>query len=339
MWLRELVSGGHQVRVLCAAWGDVAETVVDGIAVRSVKNLALHTGVLADEIRAFRPDLVLVSSEDLSHRLVREAARLSKVIYLAHTPQFFPFGPESWNANAEASKAIRSAAAVVAIGKHMAGYIEQHAGMKATVIHPPIYGDAPFPQFGDFESGDVLMINPCAVKGISIFLGLAELLPHQQFTALTGWGTTQEDRRRLAALPNVRVLGSVGRIDEVLRGARLLLMPSLWYEGFGLIAMEAMLRGLPVVASDSGGLKEAKAGTDFVIPVNAIARYLPEFDEVHMPVPVLPEQAVEPWVAALRQLSTENVVYEREAEHSRAHALDFVARLEPGALTRLCESC
>ena len=37
-------------------------------------------------------------------------------------------------------------------------------------------------------------------------------------------------------------------------------MPSLWFEGFGLIAMEAMLRGLPVIASDSGGLEEAKAG-------------------------------------------------------------------------------
>ena len=31
-------------------------------------------------------------------------------------------------------------------------------------------------------------------------------------------------------------------IEDVLREARCLLMPSLWYEGFGLIAMEAMLR-------------------------------------------------------------------------------------------------
>ena len=67
-------------------------------------------------------------------------------------------------------------------------------------------------------------------------------------------------------------------------------MPSLWYEGFGLIAMEAMLRGLPVVSSDSGGLVEAKQGTGFVIPVGPIEQYEAVFDENFMPKPVDSEQ-------------------------------------------------
>ena len=62
-------------------------------------------------------------------------------------------------------------------------------------------------------------------------------------------------------------------------------MPSLWYEGFGLIVMENMLRGIPVVASDAGGLKEAKRGTGYVIPVRTIERYQPVFDEHGMPKP------------------------------------------------------
>ena len=65
-------------------------------------------------------------------------------------------------------------------------------------------------------------------------------------------------------------------------------MPSLWYEGFGLIVMESMLRGIPVVASDSGGLQEAKLGTGYVIPVHTIERYQPVFDEHGMPGPWCP---------------------------------------------------
>ena len=83
----------------------------------------------------------------------------------------------------------------------------------------------------------------------------------------------------------------------------LLLMPSLWLEGFGLIAMEAMLRGLPVIASDSGGLVEAKAGTGFVIPVRPLERFEPVFDETHMPKPVDVPQNIEPWVDALQILA------------------------------------
>ena len=70
----------------------------------------------------------------------------------------------------------------------------------------------------------------------------------------------------LEKLPNVQFLPNARNIDDVLTRTSILLMPSLWYEGFGLIVMESMLRGIPVVASDSGGLTEAKRGTGYVIP-------------------------------------------------------------------------
>lgn len=38
--------------------------------------------------------------------------------------------------------------------------------------------------------------------------------------------------------------------------ADMLLVPSLWQEPFGLVALEAMARGLPVIASQTGGLAE-----------------------------------------------------------------------------------
>jgi glycosyltransferase involved in cell wall biosynthesis len=43
---------------------------------------------------------------------------------------------------------------------------------------------------------------------------------------------------------------------ELLRALDIFVMPSL-YEGLGVAALEAMACGLPVIASDTGGLREA----------------------------------------------------------------------------------
>jgi glycosyltransferase involved in cell wall biosynthesis len=58
----------------------------------------------------------------------------------------------------------------------------------------------------------------------------------------------------------VEMLGPVsdGRRLELLAGALLVLMPSR-FEGFGLVAAEAMAAGVPVVASDAGSLPEVLA--------------------------------------------------------------------------------
>src|SRR6185369_15075391 len=163
----------------------------------------------------------------------------------------------------------------------------------------------------------ITMINPCAVKGLSIFLKVAQRLPAHQFGVVPGWGTTADDRRALQRLPNIRFLPNARNIDDVLARTCVLLMPSLWYEGFGLIVMESMLRGIPVVASDSGGLVEAKHGTGYVIPVKTIERYEPVFDEHSMPRPVVRENDPAPWVAALRDLLTDPIAYQRESLASR----------------------
>ena len=115
-------------------------------------------------------------------------------------------------------------------------------------------------------------------------------------------------------------------------------MPSLWYEGFGLIVMEAMLRGIPVVSSDSGGLKEAKHGTGYVIPVRTIERYQEVYDEHAMPRPVVPENDAASWIAAISELLSDRAAYERESAASRSAAAAFVASLDAGALGCYLES-
>ncbi|MBC7927886.1 MAG: glycosyltransferase [Bryobacteraceae bacterium] len=339
LWLEHLASKGHQCRVVCVADGDQPDTrhVSGGLEIFAVRELSRRTQVLYNEIRTFQPNWVLVSSEDVAHTLLRAAyaAAQDRFIYLAHTPQWYPFGPASWHPDRAATDVVRKARAVVAIARTTADYIRQHAGVNAHVIHPPTYGQPPWPRFGSFDRGYVLMVNPSIVKGIAIFLELAARFPQVEFAGLAGWGTTSQDRAAMHRLPNIRVLDSVPDIDDVLADARLLLMPSLWFEGFGLIAMEAMLRGLPVVASDSGGLVEAKAGTGYVIPVRPIERFESAFDETHMPRPVEIPQNIEPWVDALNTLLTNPKAYAEESERSRVAAEKFVQALDPADFERL----
>jgi surfactin synthase thioesterase subunit/glycosyltransferase involved in cell wall biosynthesis len=360
LWLEALSRSGHECRVVGGALPDTdrgkREQLRDeGLAgeagaVRDGVETAVHAGIsvyssadpqrrvqlLGEQIREFDPDWVLVSSEDLGQLLLREAlaAAPGRVVYLAHTPQWFPFGPASWNKDARAAGLVAQCTGVVAIGRHMAGYIHSHTGIAPAVIHPPVYGTGPFANLARFDDGLVTMINPCAVKGLPIFLDIARARPHVAFGALPGWGTTAADRAALAALPNIEILPNCRDIEEFLRRTRVLLMPSLWYEGFGLIAMEAMLRGLPVVASDSGGLQEAKEGTGFVIPVQAIDRFEAVFDEHGMPRPVIEPQSLTPWLEALDQLLTDRDAYQRESAVAREVAGRFVGALDAGEMER-----
>jgi glycosyltransferase involved in cell wall biosynthesis len=328
-WLKHLAAAGHAVSVVSAADSDALSSL-DGISIRGLRNLSFRAAELASAISAFSPDHVLVSSEDLSHVLLRKAAAVAmdRLVYLAHTPQWFPFGPESWNPDPAAARIVANARAVVVIGPHMADYVQTHLGRAASVIHPPIYGSPPYRRLGRFGSGCVLLVNPCAAKGISIFLALADRFPQIQFAGLAGWGTTAADRAAMSARPNVKILETVPSIEDALCQATVLLMPSLWYEGFGLIAMEAMLRGLPVLASTSGGLVDAKRGAGYVVEANPIRQWLPEFDDTHMPVAVVPPQDIGPWARALKSLLEDETEYWRESESSRQVALDFVSRLD-----------
>jgi len=341
IWLDHLARAGHECRIVCGPSGPGAELRHHAsIAVCAVEDPAQRIQILGRQIREFEPDWVLVSSEDLGHGLLREAHHSAdgRVVYLAHTPQFYPFGPASWNPDRRSAELVAQSAAIVVIGRHMAEYIQRELGRPAVVIHPPIYGAGPFPNCANFERGLITMINPCAVKGISIFLEVVERLPGYEFGVVPGWGTTAEDRRALERLPNVQFLPNAKNIDDLISRTRILLMPSLWYEGFGLIVMENMLRGIPVVASDAGGLKEAKRGTGYVIPVRGVPpgseRYQPVFDEHGMPKPVVRENDAAPWVAAVRELLTDRGAYQRESAAARQAAERFVSGLDAGAMER-----
>jgi glycosyltransferase involved in cell wall biosynthesis len=51
--------------------------------------------------------------------------------------------------------------------------------------------------------------------------------------------------------------------------ARLVLAPSQWEEAWGRVATEAHINGIPVLASDQGGLREAVGPGGLLVPLSA----------------------------------------------------------------------
>ena len=285
--------------------------------------------VFRARIEGFRPDVILASTDDPAQLLLEPALRhpAARVVYLARATLALPFGPDCAFPSETKTARIRSADAVVGVSQYVADYIRCYAGIPA--VHVPISLMEPeeWPALGRFENEFVTFVNPCAVKGIAIFLALADAFPEIAFAAVPTWGTNRQDRAALAARANVRLLDPVDDINVLLACTRVLLVPSLWAEARSRMVIEAMLRGVPVMAAHVGGIPEAKMGVPYLLPVNPITRYRAEVDEQMVPVAEVPPQEIGPWREALARLMSDRPHYEEMARASRAAALSYAAGL------------
>ena len=95
-------------------------------------------------------------------------------------------------------------------------------------------------------------------------------IPNFEFAGVPTWGTTSEDKISLQKLSNVRLLEPSSDFYRILSQTRILLVPSLWLKNIPLTITEAMLRGIPVISSNVGGIEEVNLGTGFMFPVQPI---------------------------------------------------------------------
>ena len=301
---------------------------LQGVQVHQLADASQFCGQLLKQVGEFRPDWILIS-EDPSYLALAAALESmpGRVIFLSHAQATLPFGPECFSPDPLKAQMLKRAAGIIAVSNYLKSYIRMWGGLDSVAISLPVYGNPPWPYFGSLDNAFITMVNPSAIKGIAIFLELARALPGVRFAAVPTWATTAADRVALKQFPNVELLQPTEDIDQIFVRTRILLMPSLWGEAFGKIVVESMLRGIPVLASNLGGLPEAKLGVDYLLPVEPIARYQTRRDDQLLPVPFVPDQDIRPWLDALKRLLSERQHYDKLSTASREAAENYVSTL------------
>lgn len=94
-------------------------------------------------------------------------------------------------------------------------------------------------------------------KGVDVLLKAMRLLPDDAFAYVVAGGQVVSAEKSFNTPDNVVVTGWVSReqVQAYIQSAEVIVIPSRW-EGFGLVALEAMRSSRPVIASKVGGLKD-----------------------------------------------------------------------------------
>jgi glycosyltransferase involved in cell wall biosynthesis len=95
-------------------------------------------------------------------------------------------------------------------------------------------------------------------KGVDLFLSLAKSSPDYTFY-VAGVGPLEASVKEAAAkLQNIVYLGFLSgeELWKKMASVHVLVVPSVWYEPYGLVALEALSLGTPTLVSDRGGLPE-----------------------------------------------------------------------------------
>ena len=154
---------------------------------------------------------------------------------------------------------------------------------------------------------NVTFINPKPVKGSELAYALVAQCPEIPFNFVESRKLLDPERefldRFMEAHPNLSFTPRTKNMKRVYGKAKIVLAPSKWEEAWGRIASEAHFSGIPVLASNRGGLPESVGPGGPVLDADG---------------------PVENWALALRKLWNDECCY---SEMSAA-ALDYSRRAE-----------
>jgi glycosyltransferase involved in cell wall biosynthesis len=252
---RGLSLRGHEVTVLGEAPDPPAgelPTVDPGVVPYPVREHPDPIRELPDLLRGGECDVVVV--EDRGHmawipeRIIRAAGDVPTVMH------FQMLGSE--DAVAALDPGLDAS---VAVSEFIARVLRRRGAENVAVIPPAVDGAVLEPPRSRRVA---LLVNVALHKGIETVLALARLRPDIPFAVARMFHPREREdfptvAERLAELPNVALRRPTADPSELYRDARVVLMPSLRPEGFGRVAAEADICGIPLIAARTGGIPEA----------------------------------------------------------------------------------
>lgn len=240
---------------------------IDGVAVTRIASEDLERDFNKELIRS-KPD-VIMTQLTWSDRVI-ELANISKIPVIHFV--------RSVGGNLDLSdKSPYRVEIIISNSEVTQRFIKETWGRESVIIYPII--DPEQFQAKTFKARYITIINPLKVKGGDIFKEIAKSLPNKEFLAVKGWTHLKDkegenwDMKKMQEMAdafkdlphipeevdfsdqkNIKVVGPFENMKAIYGQTKILVVPSLWEETFGRVVVEAMLNGIPVIASNKGNL-------------------------------------------------------------------------------------
>jgi glycosyltransferase involved in cell wall biosynthesis len=275
--------------------------------------LGMFGGIL-DQVR---PDVVVNFGGDALAAAIRRQARArgAAVVFALHNFSY-------WN-----RASFEGVDAVIAPSRFAASYYRKKIGIDCR----------PLPNLVDFgrvratarQPRYATFVNPSHEKGVYAFARIADELgrrrPDIPLLVVECRGTERtlvDCGLDLRSCGNVSIMSNTPDPRQFWRLSRIVLMPSLWWESQGLVAVEAMINGVPVIASDRGALPETLGDAGIVLGLP------PRLTPSTRDLPTAAE--AEPWVKAIIGLWDDPVWYADQSRRALAESRRWAPEmLEP----------
>jgi len=172
------------------------------------------------------------------------------------------------------------------------------------------------------HGGFITLINAELLKGSALFLQVAmqamQFAPELTFVVVESRGTREVWKRmglNLSALTNVWWLPKQKDISRVFDRTSVLMVPSIWFEASARVVAEAQLCGIPVMASNIGGIPTQLNGGGHLFDVpEAMLK-----DPKAIPTPA----EIQPWFDTLLRLMRDDDFYRADVERALEASTPF----------------